>query len=120
MMNPSIGQRATRYAISWSVRVRRVDDSSWSVAKGVNLSVSGILVEMPRAHRIGERIECEIDCLVRPGRKTILRGVGEVVRNGNSRRTLAAIQFDVNGASIVSSNRRQFETPFSVSRAWCE
>jgi hypothetical protein len=109
MMNPSICQRATRYAISWGVKVRRIDDARWSMARGVNLSVSGILVHMPRAHRIGERIEGEIDCVVRPGRKTVLRGVGEVVRNGNNRRTLAAIHFDVNGASIVSSNRRQFE-----------
>ena len=109
MMNPSTCQRATRYAISWRVRVRRVDDSRWTVARGINLSVSGILLHMPRPTRIGERIECEIDCLIRPGKKTVLRGVGDVVRNGNRRRTVAAIHFDVNGASIVSSNRRQFD-----------
>lgn len=109
MMNPSIFQRATRYAISWRVRVRRVDDSRWNVARAVNLSVSGILLHMPQPHRIGERLEWEIDCLVRRGRKTVLRGIGQVVRNGNSRRTLAAIHFDVNGASIVSSTGRQVE-----------
>jgi hypothetical protein len=120
MMHPAIGQRATRYAISWRVRVRRVDDARWNMARAVNLSVSGILLHMPRRPRIGERLECEIDCFVRPGRKTVIRGVGEVVRNSNSRRTLAAVHFDVDGASIVSSLRRQFETPFSVTRSWCE
>ncbi len=35
--------------------------------------------------------------------RTVLRGVGEVVRNGNRRRMLAAIHFDVDGASIVTS-----------------
>ena len=79
------------------------------MARAVNLSVSGILLQMPRPHRIGERLECEIDCLVRRERRTVLRGVGEVVRNGNNRRTLAAVHFDMNGASIVSSNRRQLE-----------
>jgi len=115
MMNHSICQRATRYAISWRVRVRRADDARWNVARAVNLSVSGILLQMPRPHRIGECLECEIDCLVRRGRKTVLRGVGEVVRNGNSRRTLAAIHFDVNGASIVSSTRCQFEAAEALS-----
>jgi hypothetical protein len=85
------------------------------MARAVNLSVSGILLQMPRRHRIGERLECEIDCLVRRERKTVLRGVGEVVRNGNSRRTLAAIHFDMNGASIVSSNRRQLQAADALS-----
>ena len=68
----------------------------------MNLSVTGILLQMPQPQRIGERLECEIDCFLRQGRKTILHGVGEVVRNGNSRGTLAAIHFDLNGASIRS------------------
>ena len=100
MTSPFFYQRAKRYAISWSVRIRRVEDSTWNVAKAVNLSVSGILLQMPRRYRIGECLEWEIDCLVNPGVKTMLHGAGEVVRNGSSRRALAAIHFDTNGASI--------------------
>ena len=101
MTSPFCYQRAKRYAISWPVRIRRVRDSKWNVAKAVNLSVSGILLQMPRRYRIGECLEWEIDCLVNPGMKTVLRGAGKVVRNGSSRRALAAIHFDTNGASIA-------------------
>jgi hypothetical protein len=111
MMNPAISQRATRYAVSWRVRVRRVDDSKWNVARAVNLSVSGILLQLPQRHRVGERLECEIDCRVRPEMKTMLRGVGEIVRHGKSRHALAAIHFDVDGASLVSSGGRAIGQP---------
>jgi hypothetical protein len=101
MTSPFFYQRAKRYAISWPVRIRRVQDSEWNIAKAVNLSVSGILLQMPRRYRIGECLEWEIDCFVKPGMKTMLHGAGEVVRNGSSRRALAAIHFDMNGASIA-------------------
>jgi hypothetical protein len=71
----------------------------------MNLSVSGMLLQVAHRYRIGECLEWEIDCLVNPGMKTILRGAGDVVRNGSSRRPLAAIHFDTNGASIVRSER---------------
>jgi hypothetical protein len=75
------------------------------VARSVNLSVSGMLLYVARRYRVGECLEWEIDCLVKRGMKTILRGAGEVVRNGSSRRPFAAIQFDSNGASLVRSER---------------
>jgi hypothetical protein len=101
-------QRAPRYAITWQVRVRRVHDSTWDLAKGVNLSVTGALLRLNRSYRIGECLEFEIDCFVRPEIKTMLRGVGEVVRSDGTGQHRAAIHFDIdgvhfdmNGTSIV-------------------
>jgi hypothetical protein len=67
----------------------------------VNLSVSGMLVRMPRQYRVGESLEWEIEFLIKAGMKTILRGVGEVVRSENLRRPLTAIRFDIKGTSIA-------------------
>ena len=74
-------------------------DAEWSVARAVNLSVSGILLKTARGYRLGECLEWEIDCLVRREMTTILRGIGEVVRT--DRRAFTAIRFDASGASIV-------------------
>jgi hypothetical protein len=64
-----------------------------------------MLLHVARRYRIGECLEWEIDCLVKRGMKTILRGAGEVVRNGSGRRPLTAIHFDSNGAALVRSER---------------
>lgn len=98
-------QRARRYAITWRVRLRRINERSWSIARAVNLSVSGILLQVAQCYRVGEQIEVEIDCLIRPEIKTILRAVGQVVRVAPEagRRSRLAIHFDVNGA-VISVN----------------
>ena len=101
--------RARRHAISWGVRVRRVDEAEWNVAKAVNLSVTGILLRMPPRYRVGDCLEWEIDCLFKQDMTTILRGIGEVVREDNNRGELIAIRFDARGASIVRAERREVE-----------
>jgi hypothetical protein len=64
--------------------------------------MTGILLTMARPlYRIGDVVEWEIDCIIRPGVKTILRGFGEVVRH--ARGGFIAIQFDTDGAAIVRS-----------------
>jgi hypothetical protein len=69
--------------------------------------VSGILLKMTGGYHLGECLEWEIDCLVKREMKTILRGIGEVVRHGSNRRELAGIRFDASGASIVRAERAQ-------------
>ena len=90
--------RAQRYGVTWPVRVRRINETNWHVGKSVNLSVTGILLQLPRRYQVGERVELEIDFLAHPEMKTTIRGVGQVVREDSASSGSAAIQFDVNGA----------------------
>jgi hypothetical protein len=91
-------QRAQRYGVTWPVRVRRVNETNWHAGRSVNLSVTGILLQMARRYHVGECLELEIEFLAHPELKTIIRGVGHVVREDRTFCGGAAIQFDVNGA----------------------
>jgi hypothetical protein len=86
-------RRAHRYGVSWSARVRRVDEDGWQRARTVNLSVTGVLLNTQRRYRVGERVEVEIDFLARADAHTVIAGVGHVIREHDSSPRSTAIQF---------------------------
>ena len=69
------------------------------------MSVTGMLLDLAPRYRVGEVIEWELDYFVRPDAKTMVRGVGRVVRKPRRRVALLAIQFGPKGASIVRAKR---------------
>lgn len=92
-------QRACRHHVDWPARVRRADETRWSVGQVVNLSVTGALLHTEHRYRIGERVEVEIDFLsdlndTREA-KTIVSGVGLIVRTDNRIPGRAAVWFTV-------------------------
>ena len=105
-MNPdSASSRAQRYGVKWPVRVRRLDEATWSTGGSVNLSISGILLEIPRPYRVGDRVEVEIIFLAHPDARTIIRSLGHVVREQDGQPGGTAVQFDVERG--VQTNGRQ-------------
>ena len=60
-----------------------------------NLSVTGVLLQTERLYEIGERVEVEIDFLTKPESKTVVTGVGHVVREHRGEPPVAAIHFDL-------------------------
>lgn len=89
--------RASRYGVNWPVRVRRVDEDGWHSGRVVNLSVTGVLVQTTRRCHIGERVEVEIEFLSQEDARTIVSGVGHVVREDRTAPGSAAIHFSVDG-----------------------
>lgn len=87
-------RRACRHDVKWPVRIRSIAQSQWQSGQVINLSVTGVLLHMDRDYDIGERVEVEIDFLTRPESKTIVTGVGHVVREHSDPRS-AAIHFDL-------------------------
>ncbi len=72
-------------------------EADWHAGQVVNLSVTGVLVQTDRHYEIGERVEVEIDFLTQPEARTVVGGVGFVVRgnrNGAAQKR-AAIHFDL-------------------------
>jgi hypothetical protein len=59
----------------------------------VNLSVSGVLLRTYRQFQVGERVEVEIEFLTSAQSKSIIAGVGQVVRQEPSVPGGAAIHF---------------------------
>ena len=105
-MDPgSASARAQRYGVKWPVRVRRLDEATWSPGSSVNLSISGILLETPRPYRVGDRVEVEIIFLAHPDARTIIRSLGHVVREHGGVPGGTAVQFDVEGGT--RSERRR-------------
>jgi Tfp pilus assembly protein PilZ len=80
--------------VKWPARVRAIAELDWHPGQVVNLSVSGVLLQTEQEYEIGERVEVEIDFLTHPDCRTIVAGVGWVVRDGNDPRS-AAIHFDL-------------------------
>jgi PilZ domain len=68
----------------------------WNTGHSVNLSVTGILLQVPHRYGVGEHVELEIDFLGLPKMKTTIRSVGRVVREDPAV-SGAAIQFDLQG-----------------------
>lgn len=87
-------RRACRHRVKWPARVRSIAETNWHSGQVLNLSVTGVLLQVDRDYEIGERVEVEIDFLARPECKTIVTGVGYVVREDADRRS-AAIHFDL-------------------------
>jgi hypothetical protein len=87
-------RRACRHSVKWPARVRSIADPEWHPAQVRNLSVTGVLIQTERAYELGERVEVEIDFLTHPGFKTVVSGVGYVVR-ADCEMQCAAIHFDL-------------------------
>jgi Tfp pilus assembly protein PilZ len=88
-------RRACRHDVEWPARVRSITESTWHAGQVMNLSVTGVLLQIEKTYDIGERVEVEIDFLTQPERKTIVTGVGRVVRDNGGRPACAAIHFDL-------------------------
>ena len=87
-------RRAQRYRVSWPVRIRRVEgDEPWHTCRTVNMSVSGALLRTYRQFRVGERVEVQIEFLAEAQAKSIISGVGYVVREEPSIPGGAAVHF---------------------------
>ena len=96
-------RRACRHSVTWPVRVRALSDTDWHAGRVVNLSVTGVLLQTDRHYEIGERVEVEIDFLTQPEMKTIVGGVGHVVRGHGAAPKRAAIHFDLGCAPKPAS-----------------
>lgn len=110
-MDPgSASARAQRYGVKWPVRVRRLDEATWSPGSSVNLSISGILLETPRPYRVGDRVEVEIVFLAHPDSRTIIRSLGQVVREHGGLAGGTAVQFEVDGATRTNEGQTELLT----------
>ena len=87
-------RRACRHPVEWPARVRLVTEVEWHPGEVVNLSVTGVLLRTDQHYRIGERVEVEIDFLTQPENRTVVAGVGSVVRGNGAAPRRAAIHFD--------------------------
>ena len=65
----------------------------------VNLSVTGVLLQVDHQYPVGECVEVEIEFLTQPERKTIVSGVGYIVREDDALPGAAAVQFEMSAAS---------------------
>jgi hypothetical protein len=95
-------RRACRHDVKWPARIRSLTQSQWQFGQVINLSVTGVLLHMDQDYDIGERVEVEIDFLTRPESKTVVTGVGHVVREIGDPRS-AAIHFDLGCTPKVES-----------------
>lgn len=60
----------------------------------LNLSVTGVLLQTEQTYEIGERVEVEIDFLTHPEFKTVVTGIGYIVREDCDSQC-AAVHFDL-------------------------
>lgn len=88
-------RRANRHHVRWPARVRLLTGSKWHTGRVVNLSVTGVLLQVEQVYEIGERVEVEIDFFAQPECKTVVTGVGQVVREHGGDPYSAAIHFDL-------------------------
>ena len=88
-------RRACRHTVKWPARVRSIAETAWHPGQVINLSVTGVLLQIERPYDIGERVEVEIDFLTKPESKTVVTGVGYVVREQRGEPPSAAIHFDL-------------------------
>ena len=88
-------RRACRHHVRWPARVRSITESKWHAGQVLNLSVTGVLLQLEQPYGIGERVEVEIDFLAQPESKTVVTGVGYVVREHGGKPYSAAIHFDL-------------------------
>lgn len=94
--------RAQRYGVNWAVRVRTPSDGQWSTGMSVNLSVSGVLVEVRRQWRIGEVLELELEFPCAGAAPKTVGAIGRVTRTDGQVFARAAIQFTLPSAARVS------------------
>ena len=88
-------RRAGRHQVYWPARVRLISESQWHNGQVLNLSVTGVLLQIEQAYGIGEHVEVEIDFLAQPESKTVVSGVGHVVREHAGDPYSPAVHFDM-------------------------
>ncbi len=96
-------RRACRHRVKWPARVRSISETPWHPAQVLNLSVTGVLLQTDQAYEIGERVEVEIEFLTQPEIKTVVTGVGYVVREDRAETRCAAIHFDLGCTPTMST-----------------
>ena len=101
MTDPS-RPRAQRYGVNWAVRVRTASHDQWSTGLSVNLSVSGVLVEVGRQWYIGEVLELELEFPCTGAAPLTVGAIGRVTRTDGKVFGRAAIQFALPRAAQVS------------------
>jgi hypothetical protein len=72
------------------------------IGTSVNLSTSGVLVEVRRQWRIGEVLELELEFPSAGATRQTVGAIGQVSRTDGHARDRAAIQFYITGAAQVS------------------
>jgi len=80
--------------VKWPARLRSIAATQWQPAQVLNLSVTGALLQTEQTYEIGERVEVEIHFLTHPEFKTIVTGIGYIVRE-DCQMQGAAIHFDL-------------------------
>jgi hypothetical protein len=76
--------RAQRFGVNWPMRVRPLGSDEWHDCRTLNLSVSGVLLRTyGRDLDMGARVEVEIH-FPPLARRSIVSGVGHVVRHESS------------------------------------
>jgi hypothetical protein len=75
--------------------VKSSAETEWRPARVVNLSVTGVLLDVMPRYRVGDRVEVEIDFMTQPVSTTVVAGIGLVVRAGAENARRAAVQFAV-------------------------
>src|SRR5688572_21197833 len=93
-------RRACRHRVQWPARVRSLADSHWQPAQVLNLSITGVLLQTVQTYKIGERVEVEIDFPTHPEARTVVTGLGYVVRDDCDAKC-AAIHFDLGCAPTL-------------------
>ena len=91
----SDGTRACRHPVSWPARVRSVSETGWRDGQVVNLSVTGVLLQLDHQYSIGECVEVEIEFLTQPECKTVVSGVGYIVREDRALPRATAVRFEI-------------------------
>ena len=75
--------------------MRAIAETDWHQGHVVNLSVTGVLLQIPQPYGIGQRVEVEIEFDTQSGCRTVVTGIGWVVREEDTDPRNAAIHFDV-------------------------
>jgi hypothetical protein len=94
-MAPLEVRRANRHRVRWLARARPITESKWRAGQVLNLSAAGVLLQLEEGFEIGERVEVEIDFRTQPQSKTVVTGVGHVVRELRGDPYTTAIHFDL-------------------------
>jgi hypothetical protein len=94
--------RANRYGVNWPVRVRTSANGQWVTGTSVNLSITGVLVDVRRQWRIGEVLELELDFPSPAAVRQTIGAIGRVSRTDSQTMSRAAIEFEPSGAARVS------------------
>jgi len=98
--------RANRYGVSWPVRVRTSANGQWAIGTAVNLSITGVLVEVRRQWRIGELLELELDFPSPTALRQTIGAIGRVSRTDSQTMSRAAIEFEPTGPARESRASR--------------